>query len=156
MQQKKGLIIFSLGAVALMVGLIVTYAGQVSLLYLKTDEVFARLAQTAPNQHKGPKSLVGQNLRIHGKLKPKTTKRRKGRLHYVFYIQGKSGRSMKVHYDGILPDTFRDGAELVVSGKLEKPDLFIAHTIFAKCPTKYKEGQPGSKKSGYAKKKPTS
>lgn len=151
MKSKKGLILFSVGIVALMVGLIVTYAGKVSLLYLKTDEVFARLSQSAATQHKGPESLVGKYLRIHGTLKPKTTQRIKGRTHYQFYIQGQSGKAMQVFYDGILPDTFRDGAELVIEGKLERPDLFVARTVFAKCPTKYKEEKAG----GYKKIKPT-
>lgn len=146
MKEKKGLVIFSLGVVALMVGLIVTYAGKVSLLYLKTDEVLARLARSAVHQHKNPESLVGKHLRIHGMLKPKSTQRLKGRTHYQFHILGQSGKSIQVFYDGILPDTFRDGAELVVEGKLEKPDLFIANTVFAKCPTKYKEEKSGKHK----------
>ncbi len=155
MKEKKGLIFFSLGSVALMVGLIVTYAGQVSLLYLKTDEVLSRLERSASANTKTTKSLVGQHLRIHGKLKPKTTKRRKGRLDYEFHIQGKSGRSILVNYSGILPDTFRDGAELVVEGQLVKSNLFVAKSVFAKCPTKYKEEKKGGG-GGYTKKKTSS
>ena len=79
MKEKKGLVLFSLGAVALMIGLIVTYAGQVSLLYLKTDEVLSRLEKTAAAQHTTPDSLVGKHLRIHGKLKSKSLRRLKGR-----------------------------------------------------------------------------
>lgn len=144
---NKGLVIFTIAAVALMVGLVVTYAGKVSLLYLKADEVFDRLQTSAATQHKSPDSLVGKHFRIHGKLQAKSTRRHQGRLDYRFRVQGKSGRSMLVGYKGILPDTFRDGAELVLEGKLIRPDYFEAHSVFAKCPTKYKE----TKGAGYAK-----
>lgn len=147
---NKGLILFTLAAIGLMVGLVVTYAGQVSLLYLKADEVFKRLDASAATQHKGPDSLVGKQLRIHGHLKPKTTRRHRGRVDYRFEIMDKkSGRSIEVSYKGILPDTFRDGAELVLEGKLVRANFFKAYSVFAKCPTKYKE----SKGAGYKKQK---
>jgi len=138
-------------AVGTMVALVVTYAGSVSMLYLKADEVFARLDKTASFQHKHPDSLVGQRFRIHGHLKAKSTKRHAGRLDYRFRIMDKkTGRSLLVSYKGILPDTFRDGAELVLEGKLRSPKHFEAYSVFAKCPTKYKE----DKGYGYSKKKP--
>lgn len=146
---NKGLIAFTIGAVSLMVVLVVTYAGQVSLLYLKADEVFDRLEGKNPNPQKGAKSLIGKHFRIHGNLKPKTTARIRGRLDYRFQVMGKSGRSMKVTYNGILPDTFRDGAELVLEGKLVTAKHFKAHSVFAKCPTKYKE----TNQAGYKNKK---
>ncbi|MCB9639768.1 MAG: cytochrome c maturation protein CcmE [Myxococcales bacterium] len=147
MNRTKWLVAISLTAVAGMVALVVTYASQVSMLYLKMDEVFARLDKSAVTKHKGPESLVGTYLRIHGHLKPKSAHRYKGRLDYEFHIQNKAGRSIKVRYQGILPDTFRDGAELVLEGKLLQADLFQAYSVFAKCPTKYKEEKEQKKQT---------
>jgi cytochrome c-type biogenesis protein CcmE len=139
MQRKTGLIIFSLIAVSLVITLIVTYAGQVSQLYLYVDELFEKISQSAQIDHQGPQSIIGKQLRVHGKLKPQSTSRYPGRLEWQFAIVGDSGRELRVQYRGVLPDTFRDDAELVIEGKLQNPALFLAHFVFAKCPTKYKD-----------------
>ncbi len=147
MTRTKWLAAISVVAVAGMIGLVVTYASQVSMLYLKMDEVFARLDKSALTAHKAPDSLVGTYLRIHGHLKAKSARRYQGRLDYEFFIQAQSGRALKVRYQGILPDTFRDNAELVLEGKLVQPDLFQAYSVFAKCPTKYKEEKEQKKQT---------
>lgn len=146
---KKVLTILSLVGVAVMVLLVVTYAGQVSVLYLKADQMFSRLKkESLPTASAASRqtSLVGRFFSVHGKLKAKSTRRLKGRLQWMFHVQGKSGKSMQVQYSGILPDTFRDGAELVLEGQLMTRTLFRATKVFAKCPTKYKEDKVKQKK----------
>ena len=52
-------------------------------------------------------------------------------------------RTLKVRYTGhaVLPDTFRDEAQVVLEGEYDAADeIFEAQVIFAKCPSKY-EGQ---------------
>jgi len=44
---------------------------------------------------------------------------------------------LAVDYHGIIPDTFVDGADVVVEGSLENDGTFAAHTLLAKCPSKY-------------------
>jgi cytochrome c-type biogenesis protein CcmE len=57
--------------------------------------------------------------------------------HVDFAIRDKQGASLPVRLDGIeLPDLFRDGAEVVVEGRLEG-DRFVAQQVLAKCPSKY-------------------
>jgi cytochrome c-type biogenesis protein CcmE len=46
-------------------------------------------------------------------------------------------RSMLVSYHGIIPDTFVDEAAVVVEGRLDPDGTFVAHTLLAKCPSKY-------------------
>ena len=146
MNRTKWLLVVSLVAVSAIVGIVITYASQVSMLYLEADEVFARLDRGAATQHKEPGSLVGTYLRIHGSLHPKTTRRYRGRQDYEFQIADKNKRTLKVTYSGILPDTFRDNADLVIEGRLVRPDLFEAYSVFAKCPTKYMEDKAKTKK----------
>ncbi len=142
--KKKGLLIFTSLVIILTVVLVATYAGKVSLLYLEIGEVFAKFERGEG------KELLNREMRIHGYLKPNSTKRLVGRLDYRFEITDKSGlsgsgegsRSIEVRYRGVLPDTFRDRAELVIEGKLVRPNFFEAHTVLAKCPTKYKEEHP--------------
>ena len=46
---------------------------------------------------------------------------------------------MAVLYTGtaVIPDTFKDGTEAVVSGKMKNLNLFEAKQIQAKCSSKY-------------------
>ena len=46
------------------------------------------------------------------------------------------GQVLEVRYQGILPDTFRDGAEVTLRGVLDG-GVFSAHTVWAKCQGKY-------------------
>ena len=45
--------------------------------------------------------------------------------------------ALDVSYHGIIPDTFVEGAEVVVEGRLLAGGTFEAHTLLAKCPSKY-------------------
>jgi len=45
--------------------------------------------------------------------------------------------TLPVDYHGIIPDTFVDGAEVVVEGSLKHDGTFVAHMLLAKCPSKY-------------------
>jgi cytochrome c-type biogenesis protein CcmE len=58
---------------------------------------------------------------------------------------------LKVAYTGTdpLPDTFRDGAQALADGKLDKDGVFRAAKIQAKCASKY-EAKPGQLPPGEA------
>jgi len=53
--------------------------------------------------------------------------------------------SLPVAYHGIIPDTFVDEAAVVVEGRLQDDGTFVAHTLLAKCPSKYEaaDGETG-------------
>jgi cytochrome c-type biogenesis protein CcmE len=53
---------------------------------------------------------------------------------------------MPVRYHGIIPDTFVDGADVVVEGAMSGDGTFVANNMLAKCPSKYEaaEGSAGS------------
>lgn len=42
-----------------------------------------------------------------------------------------------VHYRGIAPDTFTDGVDVVVEGRLDSNGVFQATTLLAKCASRY-------------------
>jgi cytochrome c-type biogenesis protein CcmE len=48
---------------------------------------------------------------------------------------------LPVSYSGARPDMFRDGAEVVVEGKLSPDGTFEARSMLLKCPSKYEEAQ---------------
>ena len=47
-------------------------------------------------------------------------------------------KGIRVHYRGVLPDTFDKGAEVIVEGRMEGAD-FTAKTLMTKCPSKYEK-----------------
>ena len=49
-----------------------------------------------------------------------------------------SDKGIRVHYRGVLPDTFDKGAEVIVEGRMEGAD-FTAKTLMTKCPSKYEK-----------------
>jgi len=53
------------------------------------------------------------------------------------------------HAGDPLPDTFKDGAQCLVEGKVQPDGRFVAETVQAKCASKYEaapggQSQPGS------------
>ena len=49
--------------------------------------------------------------------------------------------TLPVSYGGGLPDTFEDGADVVLQGKLTPSGTFEASSLLAKCPSKYRTGE---------------
>lgn len=75
-------------------------------------------------------------LRVKGDLVSGSLVKNQTNLQVSFRIADE-GHEMEVHYDGILPDTFKDGAEVLVEGKYNPAGFFEAQTVMAKCPSKY-------------------
>lgn len=46
-------------------------------------------------------------------------------------------RELPVRYTGQVPDTFEDGAEIIIEGVFRGLPVFHASTLLAKCPSKY-------------------
>jgi cytochrome c-type biogenesis protein CcmE len=55
----------------------------------------------------------------------------------VKFVMTDGSASLAVRYHGIIPDTFVDGADVVIEGSLQADGEFVAHTLLAKCPSKY-------------------
>jgi cytochrome c-type biogenesis protein CcmE len=87
-----------------------------------------------------------QRLRVGGDVKPGSIQHLSGRVDFVLMEQGKG---MPVSYVGTdpLPDTFKDGAQCLVEGKVTPDGHFVAETLQAKCASKY-EAAPGQGQQG--------
>ncbi len=65
-----------------------------------------------------------------------------------FTLRDQDGKNtLPVHFDarvsgGRVPDTFTDGSQVVVSGKLGSGGVFEANQMLAKCPSKYEAAAP--------------
>jgi cytochrome c-type biogenesis protein CcmE len=73
--------------------------------------------------------------------------RRRDSLDYRFQVEN-NGYVVNASYTGVVPDTFKDGSEVVVKGKLGAGGFTVEpNGVMAKCPSKY-EAQSGPGKSG--------
>lgn len=75
-------------------------------------------------------------LRVNGKVVHGTIERHDTGEDVGFRMTDGQA-TLAVHYKGIIPDTFVDGADVVVEGRLLPDGIFAAHTLLAKCPSKY-------------------
>ena len=91
-----------------------------------------------------PQAWEGKNLQLHGFVVPGSILVRPDTLEYKFKVQNK-GSIIDASYTGIVPDTFKDDAEVVLRGRLS-PDGFHVdpNGVMAKCPSKYEEMRKSS------------
>ena len=83
-------------------------------------------------------SAYGKNVRVNGVVAPESVEREAQGTKLMFNIIDADGqRSLPVVFRGVVPDTFKIGAEIVAEGYLAPEGVFQATTILAKCPSKY-------------------
>ncbi|BCS33252.1 cytochrome C biogenesis protein CcmE [Luteitalea sp. TBR-22] len=89
-----------------------------------------------------PANWYGKRLQLHGHASD--IRRKPDSLDYRFDV-AYGGQVVRANYTGIVPDTFKDGSEVVVKGTLG-PEGFVVEPngVMAKCPSKYEAGSPGN------------
>jgi cytochrome c-type biogenesis protein CcmE len=90
-----------------------------------------------------PEQWKGKSLQLHGFVVKESWKQKPNTLEYVFEVENK-GSVVHASYTGILPDTFKDEAEVVLTGRLTADGNFevAPNGVMAKCPSKYEEAKP--------------
>jgi cytochrome c-type biogenesis protein CcmE len=107
--------------------------------YKHVDEVMAK-----------PTDWRGKRLQVHGHVVDGSIEQAKGTLTYRFKIESRPPRPPAVisaSYTGLVPDTFKSGAEVVAKGMLGPDDKLdvVPDGIMAKCPSKYEAGKVTAK-----------
>ena len=87
-----------------------------------------------------PAPWYGKQLQLHGHATD--IRRKPDSLDYRFDI-AYNGQVVQATYRGVVPDTFKEGSEVVVKGTLG-PSGFEADHVMAKCPSKYEPGSAGN------------
>jgi cytochrome c-type biogenesis protein CcmE len=100
--------------------------GESMQYYKYVDEVMAE-----------PEAWHGKKLQVHGHVVPGSIARKPDSLDYRFEVY-RNGKTVRAFYSGIVPDTFKDESEVVLTGALTG-DGFHATEMTAKCPSKYEE-----------------
>jgi cytochrome c-type biogenesis protein CcmE len=103
---------------------------------------------TSSTEAKTPSQVLaagsGGTFEMTGKVVPGSIQRPDdGKL--LFQVRDRVGsKSVPVSYTGTVPDPFRDGREVIVTGKLEN-GVFVAerNSLITKCPSKFENDKSG-------------
>jgi cytochrome c-type biogenesis protein CcmE len=120
--------------VAALGGLMFTTLSEGTEYYKHVDEVMA-----------DPAAWEGKKMSLHGYVVDKSIFAKPDTLEYRFQIQS-NGKVIPARYTGVVPDTFKDGSEVVLKGQLGPHGFDVSpNGVMAKCPSKYEASKtPGS------------
>jgi cytochrome c-type biogenesis protein CcmE len=94
-----------------------------------------------------PAEWYGKKLQLHGYVVANSVFVNKRTLEYRFKVES-HGKIVDARYTGVVPDTFKDDAEVVLKGTLAADGFSVAPDgVMAKCPSKY-EPKPSAPTSG--------
>jgi cytochrome c-type biogenesis protein CcmE len=121
-----------------------------ALANLESGASFAYYQSLAEFQAAGA-AQTGRSVRVHGYVATGSIARDVAAREVRFAVQNwpphqvgaEPGHRLDVIYASLeTPDLFKDGAEVVLEGRLRggEPAAFLADKVFAKCPSKF-EGQ---------------
>ena len=97
-----------------------------SMYYLTVDELLAR-------EDIGD----GERVRLMGKVVDGSVEENQETHTLRFKVTSEAGTAMPVVYTGMVPDAFKQGADVVLEGSLADSGTFQADAVLVKCPSKY-------------------
>jgi len=84
--------------------------------------------------------LVGDRLRMGGAVLEGSISKDVRKLDVNFKIH-QNEHVIDVFYNGITPDMFRDGSDVILEGSFTEDGVFVADVLMAKCPSKYESSE---------------
>ena len=101
---------------------------QTGIYFLTPSELAAKVGTDA--------SFHDTGIKLGARVVPGTIRREGGgKIHHFQVTDG--AQTYAVTYRGIAPDTFTDGVDVVVEGRLNRDGTFQATTLLAKCASRY-------------------
>lgn len=95
--------------------------------YVTVDELFLDKEKYSPNV-----------LKVAGKVVPGSIVKNEKDLRWEFQVENNQ-QVIRVAYEGAMPDTFKETADVVVTGKYDGDKSFEATEVLAKCASRYEE-----------------
>ena len=129
---KKAQFFFGIACVIGAVGyLMYTGIRETSLYYLTIEEFLTKRV-----------ALADEGVRVAGRVQSGSMNWNPKDLHLSFSLgsfeDGQSSASgVPVRYQGILPDMFAEGRDVIVEGRYSPAGVLEAKTIMTSCPSKY-------------------
>ena len=102
------------------------------MYYLTVDELLAR-----------GDLAYGEQVRLMGRVADGSVDNNPSASTLRFAVTGEDGASLPALYSGMVPDAFREDAEIVLEGTLTPAGTFQADSLLVKCPSKYEGTEEG-------------
>jgi len=121
---------FVIGFFFIAVGLaivVVTLLPKSMQYYVTVDELLAQ-----------EKKYMGQELKVAGKVAMGSVEKSEKDFFIRFRVEN-ADKAVTVDYRGAVPDTFKEGADVVVTGTLNERGTVDASNVLAKCASRYEE-----------------
>jgi cytochrome c-type biogenesis protein CcmE len=127
--------------------LVLTFAGLLWSTLREGTEYFKHVDEVMSDRA----TWEGKQLQLHGYVVPGSILVKQSTLEYKFKVQnnpahsGDAGNIVEASYKGIVPDTFKDEAEVVLKGRLTPTGFHTdPNGVVAKCPSKYEAKAAGA------------
>lgn len=120
--------------IALIVGAVgyLMYTGirETSVYYLTIEEFLAKR-----------EALTNEGVRVAGRVQAGSINWNPKDLHLSFLLgpfkASEPAHGVQVRYQGVLPDMFAEGRDVIVEGRYSNGDVLEAKTLMTSCPSKY-------------------
>jgi cytochrome c-type biogenesis protein CcmE len=127
---------------------VVVVTGAVGFLLSRSMKEGAEYYKHVDEVMANPDTLRSKRLQVHGNVVKDSILQAKGTLQYRFQIESLPPRTAAVisaNYTGLVPDTFKSGAEVVAKGTIGADNVLqiVPDGIMAKCPSKYEANKSG-------------
>lgn len=127
MERHRRFIIGATIIVAAVTYLVYTGIRETSVYYLTIEEFLSKR-----------EAVAGEGLRVSGQVGAKSIDWNPATLDLKFrLVDAKSNDGVMVDYNGVLPDMFADGRDVIVEGTYGREGSFHARTLLTACPSKY-------------------
>jgi cytochrome c-type biogenesis protein CcmE len=122
--------------------LMVSAVRETKVYYFTPNELTEQLARDSSFYHTG--------IKVGGRVVAGTIERASDGRSVSFQITDSSNtHTYRVNYHGTIPDTFTDGVDVIVEGRVNRERVFTASTLLAKCASRY-EAVPEGKSADAA------
>ena len=124
-RRKMRFIVGGIIIVLVVIGLMIVGMQGATTYYFTASEVKAKGS-----------TLYGETIRMSGRALEGTVEADSKNLTMKFIVTDDVAQ-VPVAFKGIVPDTFKPGADVVLEGKYSEEGVFQATSLLTKCPSKY-------------------
>src|SRR5438034_2299229 len=132
MKKNRRFVIGASIIVAAVAYLVYTGIRETSVYYLTIDEFLSRR-----------EAVAGEGVRVAGRVAGDSMHWNAGTLDLGFRLANFDNTDgVEVQYNGVLPDMFAEGRDVIVEGTYARGGVCHAKTLMTSCPSKYEAEVP--------------
>ncbi len=118
-----------------LIGGVIVFLAIVFLSYMGLQSAATYFYTVSELKEQGS-SIYGENVRVNGQIVPGSVEQEaQGTILRFTIVEGEE--NLPVVYQGVVPDTFQVGGDIVIEGSIDGGGIFQATILMPKCPSRY-------------------